>query len=852
MPTSDRAVLRAPIRVVRELESLVRTSVCPYADAEALACLAAAARAEAQPPAKVDATLHEALERVRAAGRWVPQHAEVVRTLLRVLDERSSEEAPLDALVALARALRSRGRRGIRLRTIEGLLGAGDLAGARALAGGAHGFDRTRARRAVERGTVSDRTGERFVARLAPPVLRELAPSAAMLRALGLRAVDAYEPWIACEAQHALARLDSRERARAMPYRCLVQFASLGGASARRAALAIAQRSLRERAIVSLVHAALARSDLAFALELLAHVRGAARERAYALVLAHPRPGLPDSPPLTGDPLRDAGERARWVVAQLRRAFAEDRASRFAHPAFAHGVRGETDEPPAGSSWDPISLERALFDEGLARSPRGAARRSVLVRAIKHALKREVLRPGTLDPAALSSRIRTLLTIGGPPVCDVLERVIEAARESSGALEVVLQALALVDADRAARWFARLQRFWPDRADLLRVTIALQRLGVFDPAFPERWRLHDLVARGRTARQTASWLDRLLAAARARGLNRPDTLLAHAFVEAATARSEARRRIASEPDVFLSGMFLELSRQLALPPRRYLLRLLRRPHVLALAGALNPAVLTSRMEEWSLERTRSELHALDYEAGWEVDADAVVRFARSLGSRDAQRRTTAFLDGYCPIDDARVIALDGGVRIRWLDKRADLLSYVRFADVVPCCLSSTSEDVPYHVLLVWCDPLSFVCMIERVEQCVVRPIGSILGGFALVGDRHEPAMVLNGIYLTRQADSLRCRILDAVEARLAAPLGVVSLGIAAMHGGKGALPDRYRASSVSLVRLRALRENDDPMHDIFDDVSWSANLVDTVEHVYWHRLRSAPAHLVRLPPELRT
>jgi hypothetical protein len=174
--------------------------------------------------------------------------------------------------------------------------------------------------------------------------------------------------------------------------------------------------------------------------------------------------------------------------------------------------------------------------------------------------------------------------------------------------------------------------------------------------------------------------------------------------------------------------------------------------------------------------------------------------------------------------------------LRLLDKRTDLMTYLRFADLpARSCYRSDSwfyvGGTQSHVLAVWHDPLSFCFHVEREVDARFRPCGFLFGGFAEVDG--QPAVALNSLHMRPKRADVRERLLRAFEQALCVPLGITRIGIASCHGGRGPLPSDYVARPVSLTRLRALSAGGKPVTDAWDDISYEVNARTEVTHLLW-------------------
>ena len=166
----------------------------------------------------------------------------------------------------------------------------------------------------------------------------------------------------------------------------------------------------------------------------------------------------------------------------------------------------------------------------------------------------------------------------------------------------------------------------------------------------------------------------------------------------------------------------------------------------------------------------------------------------------------ALLDGRCPVPELACITVNRTTRLRYLDKRMDLLTFFRFADPASCCWNSTGSNfatTQSRLLAIWKVPLSFCFHLARMTSGN-EPIGFVFGSLARVDE--APAVLLNGLYLRRQLPAVRAAALRGLE-RFFRHLGVRWMGVASRYGGIGTMPGRYRYGSRKEFRPRALRVN---------------------------------------------
>jgi hypothetical protein len=248
---------------------------------------------------------------------------------------------------------------------------------------------------------------------------------------------------------------------------------------------------------------------------------------------------------------------------------------------------------------------------------------------------------------------------------------------------------------------------------------------------------------------------------------------------------------------------------------------------------------------WPTERWRRMLGSLGSEVS-SVDVGVVDTLARRAAAAAAPAFVRRLLAGAPPTRAlAAPIALPGGLELRYLDKARDMLALLRIADCAPCCFSSDSPHFENEmrtmrwVYRLYRDPLSFGVHVFRAGD--PRPCGFVFGSYALAepAKPHAPATVallLNGVYLRRQTDRARVAIVAALEEALARPLGIALVGIAAIHGGSGPLPERYQPGARNVTRLRALRDRCGQLETaIYDDISRVVNQPAALD-LHWTEL----------------
>jgi hypothetical protein len=466
---------------------------------------------------------------------------------------------------------------------------------------------------------------------------------------------------------------------------------------------------------------------------------------------------------------------------------------RIAIPAALH--RGLANLAPTTA--DARSLERALHDEGIALSAAAPSKRRVLISTAQTCL-RSASTDRSWDPEVIATRIRTLAHLGGALAINAIETALDHPDHGARALE----ALCMLDPSEALRR--------PLTARLMRL-VELRR-GVA-PGFAHAYARTLDRLRGRE-----QWLTDLLQIWRTRhgGLPEPDVL----------SMLSERPELPADPATLLDSLtdaVTEIERDWH---ERIVDRIAEQPALLDALVLARPARIAPQMPVWSFRRWRELFAKLRARTDF-VEHNTMVTCARRLGLQNhIQLRLGLSRIGVAPMMPF------GAYRLRLLDKRRDLLTYLRFADIVATsCFRSNNELYPTltenALIEVWKDPLAFCFHIERAGE----PRGFLFGSFALVGD--QIGVVLNSLHVRPNSDDVRIGAIRAFEAALCRPLGIERIGIANMHGGRGALPPDYVRRVERIVRLRALGRSGHLVRKTYDDITQTANMRVTVGHLYW-------------------
>ncbi|MGE3761229.1 MAG: hypothetical protein AB7L94_03100 [Kofleriaceae bacterium] len=473
---------------------------------------------------------------------------------------------------------------------------------------------------------------------------------------------------------------------------------------------------------------------------------------------------------------------------------------------------------------DGRSLERAWFDEGLSLSASAPRRRRVLIGVAQSALRNA----RSQSPEVLRVRLRMLFHLGGSLAADALAKPLAQLPVDAVPWLDAFEILCAIDAPRAG--------------DLVIQRLADLRRGGIEPSLA----LDRVVAAGGMSSERAdafAGLIRMLVAAlgdRAQHWLADFTRRWHARTGAsldelvlAWLRTCDLHR---DPRSLLDELDEHRTSILAADARDIAERLATDARALR-ASLLVPPRVDPRMRPWSIEQWKSLLARAATRA-WSVDTAIVRRCALLLPNRRAARALLAGDIESLGVARATEVDVDGRrFRIRVLDRRHDLLSYLRFADspVRSCFRSdsvfydSTRDPTREQVIAAWRDPLTMCLHIERDGN----PCGFVFGSFADM--EGKAALVFNGLHVRPNTPAVRERILRAIEHSICAPLQIRMLGMSNWHNGEGHLPDDYIWDSRPGTRLRALAINDTSVTAVDDDISLHVNIRQVLE-LYWRDL----------------
>lgn len=494
-----------------------------------------------------------------------------------------------------------------------------------------------------------------------------------------------------------------------------------------------------------------------------------------------------------------------------------------------HAMKSGLSGRPIYDVVDARSSERASFDEGTALSANARSRRRVLIGVARSCLRSALTQPAWPIDVVLA-RLRILVHLGGSLAADAIATPLAELPIIPRIWLPALEALCALDPVRAGHLvidrYGELLREGADPVHLLELVVAAKGID-HDHARTCGFAFRSVC--NQRAEDAARWFAAFVRLWLATTGTRPHTAV-FAWLHG---RDVGNR----EPHALLDELSRVRTNAMAGTPHEVARRLAADEGALR-AILLEPTRLDSRMTPWTLPRWKSLL------------ADAVstpqpaLVIVHDLASRLGQPRWASALAtgdlvrlGVAPAEE--VMARGRRFVVRLLDKRRDLLAYLRFADVpARSCFRSDARsytDSGYptrpELLAAWRDPLTFCFHIENDGGQVC---GFLFGSFALADG--DPAVVFNSLHVRPRNAELRIAILRAVERCLCAPLGIRHLAIANRHGGRGPLPSNYVQRTAVITRLRALSTDGEPIKTVDDDISIVVNDPIVTTDLHWNTI----------------
>jgi hypothetical protein len=468
------------------------------------------------------------------------------------------------------------------------------------------------------------------------------------------------------------------------------------------------------------------------------------------------------------------------------------------------------------------SIERAIYDEAIALSPLAPAKRRVLIATAQHCLRSALAAPNDWHADVIAARLRTLAHLGGELATEALRKAFMTLPAHANVTLQLVDAYAQLDARAAARHvLARMTQLHAANVDVERALRMIELHGGLPAGFWQAYARarHELT---RAHYEAATWLARLCEKTNAH----VDTLLRilRALPSQTVIPATAEQLLAELHDVPQKLVGLEHTGVAA--------ALVKDTQLLEAMLLARPASVDRKMPVWSTEQWAKRLRAAIRCAT--VHPEQLAKYVRKVGRRhwyDALRASR--------LEDLGVRAITtlaigrDEYRLRLLDKRIDLFTYLRFADVPArsCFRTDSSIALEVDCLEPWKDPLSLVCHVERRRGDAFEPRGFWFGSFAAVDG--APALVMNSLHVRPNDPELREQIVGAFERSICAPLGITRIGIANDHGGAGKLPAAYVKRDVVAMRFRALAIDGWTLRSTYDDISCQANEPIKLTELYW-------------------
>jgi hypothetical protein len=477
------------------------------------------------------------------------------------------------------------------------------------------------------------------------------------------------------------------------------------------------------------------------------------------------------------------------------------------------------------ASCDARSIDRAIYDEGVALSTSAPARRRVLIGTAQTCLRSALARPHEWPVEVIAARLRTLAHLGGGLARDAIAKALVTLPPHQTLSLAAIEASCMIDPTATARVvLERSNELSAAGVDIERALRAIEIHGGLPSGCAAAYGLARIaVARALGESETSSWLAELLRLLR----TRVDTLMRvldglRTYTVIPTTPSRLIAELDHIPDTLVDVDHVTVAAKLIDNASALESLLIARP------ADVDPAMRVWTTKEWRDHLRRAIGHT-------EVCAEQIERFACKVDRRHWYTALRAADLPQLGVPAVSHAIVDGDAYVlRLLDKRLDILTYLRFADIpARSCFRSSStyyDDEDFRtreaLIEVWKDPLSFCFRIERG-----RPVGFFFGSFAAV--RGEPAVIMNSLYVRPNKPAVRFALVDAFERALCEPLRIAHVGIASFYNGEGKLPARYAERAAEFIRYRALAKQGWPVSSTYDDIWEPLNEPATDYSLYW-------------------
>jgi hypothetical protein len=256
-------------------------------------------------------------------------------------------------------------------------------------------------------------------------------------------------------------------------------------------------------------------------------------------------------------------------------------------------------------------------------------------------------------------------------------------------------------------------------------------------------------------------------------------------------------------------------------------KMLRDEQIGLLEEKAKPKLMRYMIEEFASTKTSLEARVF---SEWEAHLTGVFESFEKVAATEQ------------PISKNKTITLS------YLDKRADIVECLRFADAAQCCFTSTQYAIEGQtvgnaqwIARIWKDPLFFIYGIFDQYPSDAKQrnaVGFVFGSISAVNG--SPVLLLNGVYMEGKTPQASQSILSTIEQDFAKPLGCKEMFVAARHGGGTTLGADYSSDEAPFIRLRAIDDGDGrPETKIYDDLitdkEGSVNEPQVTDGKIWHK-----------------